>query len=173
MTAIGDLALKMDGAYMRHLFQFVPGHGTLSQFANRVVSPPYVSATPSLRFLDLDPIWGYDPILVLHSDGVDSLVDGEVVFSPGVSRKIKPLDVVCTLLPNQLFDHQVEAMLGHKLEPQWSRNEENMAIDILGNLLGGANAERLEMVMDRRRLQAAEPVFIIDDVTIVVARLTA
>ncbi|KAI0324651.1 protein serine/threonine phosphatase 2C [Cubamyces sp. BRFM 1775] len=169
--AIGDLPLKMHSAYMRYLFQFLPDHGNISRFVDRVVSPPYVIAEPSVRFVDLEPVWGADPILVLHSDGVDSLVEGSVVFSPDVPRKIDPLDVIPSFLPNERFDPRVETLLEHSVEPQWSRDERNMAIDILGNLLGGTNAERLEMVMDKRRLLAKDSSFLIDDVTIIVARL--
>lgn len=125
-----------------------------------------------MRFVDLRPMWRNDPIILLFSDGVDNLVDGDYVFSPDKPSKLDPVDIVPALLSDTV-DPRVKSALGHEIEPKWSRAENNMAIDILGNLLGGANAERLEMVMDRERLRADDPIFDIDDTTVVVARLTA
>ena len=161
----------MHSAYMRYLFQFMPNYGNISRFVDKIVSPPYVIAKPSVVSADLESVWRADPVLVLHSDGVDSLIEGSVVFSPDLPKKIDPLDVLPYLLPDARFDSRVEALLEHNVEPRWSRDERNMAIDILGNLLGGTNVERLELVTNKRRLLAEEPSFLIDDVTIVVARL--
>lgn len=48
--------------------------------------------------------------------------------------------------------------------------EENKAVDVLGNLLGGTNAARLESVLDQNRLVDKDPVsgLYIDDVSIII-----
>lgn len=125
-----------------------------------------------MRFVDLRPVWRNDPIILLFSDEVDVLVDGDYVYSPDKPSKLDPMDIVPALLSDTV-DPRVETALGHEIEPKWSRAENNMTVDILGNLLGGANAERLEMVIDRERLRTDDPIFDIDDTTIVAARLTA
>ncbi|EIW57422.1 protein serine/threonine phosphatase 2C, partial [Trametes versicolor FP-101664 SS1] len=168
--AIGDFSFKIHREYLRHIFRHInPKYAPLYE---RLRTPPYLIAEPSVRFVDLRPVWRNDPIILLFSDGVDTLVDGDYVFSPDKPSKLDPMDIVPALLSDAV-DPRVKSALGHEIEPKWSRAENNMAVDILGNLLGGANAERLEMVMDRERLRADEPIFDIDDTTIVVARLTA
>ncbi|KAI0360006.1 protein serine/threonine phosphatase 2C [Trametes cingulata] len=174
--AIGDFPLKMDGAYARHLFRFLPadGYQSLADFAKRVVTPPYLTAEPSVRFVDLQAVWENDPVLLLYTDGVDDIVDGSLVFTPGVHSGADPLDVASSLL-SETADPRVEAILGHRVEPLWSQEEtrSNKAVDILGNLLGGTNAERLTMVMDEHLLTAdTGQLFQIDDVSIVVAYLS-
>ncbi|KAL7279103.1 hypothetical protein ACG7TL_006941 [Trametes sanguinea] len=169
--AIGDLPFKMDRAYTRHLFQYLPNYHpqSLTRLVERVVSPPYINAKPSVRFVDLEVVWQQDPVVLLFTDGVDNIVDGSQVFTPGVASGVSPHDVVSALLPGASFDSSVSRILGHPVEQRWGGDVENMAVDILGNLLGGTNAERLEMVLDRQRLQAPTPIFNIDDVTIMVA----
>ncbi|OSD06435.1 hypothetical protein PYCCODRAFT_1474585 [Trametes coccinea BRFM310] len=169
--AIGDLPFKMDRAYTRHLFQYLPNYHpqSLTRLVERVVSPPYINAKPSVRFVDLEVVWQQDPVVLLFTDGVDNIVDGSQVFNPGVASGVSPHGIVSALLPGASFDSSVSRILGHPVEQRWGGDVENMAVDILGNLLGGTNAERLEMVLDRQRLQAPTPIFNIDDVTIMVA----
>ncbi|KAI0360007.1 protein serine/threonine phosphatase 2C [Trametes cingulata] len=176
--AIGDHCLKMPRVYTSRIFQHLPSHRGLpfSALLSRLHTPPYISAEPSLRFIDLDPFWSHDPTILVYSDGVDNIVDGAMVFTPNVSSKWGPLFVLPSLLPESArVSSGVEHILGHPVEVGWSREDANMAVDILGNLLGGRDAKRLTMVMDRELLtsDSQDVVFHIDDVTIIVARLTA
>ncbi|KAI9058291.1 hypothetical protein FKP32DRAFT_1581886, partial [Trametes sanguinea] len=175
--AIGDLPLNMHSAYSSHLFRYKPrptgDHALSPRFIDRLVSPPYLTAKPSAVFVDLDPLWQQDPIILLFTDGIDRLVDGSRVFSRGVSSHARPLTIVPALLPGPSFDAHMGDVLGHPVEHGWSREEQNMAVDVLGNLLGGADAERLEIVLDRDRLRAEYPSIAIDDATMLVARLGA
>ncbi|KAI0671493.1 protein serine/threonine phosphatase 2C [Trametes maxima] len=177
--AIGDFMLKMHSSYLRHMFRYLPSKQAypLDELVDRVVTPPYVTAYPDVRFVDLGPIWAHDPVILLYTDGVDHLIDGHLVFTPNVHSGADPLAVTSALLGSsngETVDIDLEAALGHPIEPRWSRTEGNTAADILGNLLGGANPERLEMAMDRERLTTDDPdSFIqIDDTTIIVAPLT-
>ncbi|OJT07286.1 [Pyruvate dehydrogenase [acetyl-transferring]]-phosphatase 2, mitochondrial, partial [Trametes pubescens] len=170
--AIGDFSFKIHREYLRHIFQHI--NPKYAQLYERLRTPPYITAEPSVRFVDLRPVWRNDPMLILFSDGVDLLVDGDFVFSPDKPSKLDTMDIVPALLSDSdTVDPRVESALGHEMEPRWSRAEDNMAVDILGNLLGGTDAERLEMVMDHQRLLAEDPIFHIDDTTIVVARLAS
>ncbi|KAL7279102.1 hypothetical protein ACG7TL_006940 [Trametes sanguinea] len=172
--AIGDLPFKMERAYMQNLFRYLPEYEpeNMALFAEKIVNPPYITAKPSVRFVDLETVWRQDPVILLFTDGVDNIVDGSIVFSPGVSSGVPPHDVVAALLPGSSFDSRVSNTLGHPVEPEWGPAVGNVAVDVLGNLLGGSNEERLEMSLDLERLRGPTPVFHIDDVTIMVALLT-
>ncbi|OJT03702.1 hypothetical protein TRAPUB_5629 [Trametes pubescens] len=170
LTAIGDFSFKLHREYTRHIFRHI--NPKYAQLYERLRTPPYIIAEPSVRFVDLRPVWRKDPMLILFSDGVDLLVDGDFVFSPDKPSKLDTMDIIPALL-SRTVDPRVGGALGHGIEPGWSRAGDNMAIDIIGNLLGGIDAERLEMVMDHQRLLAEDPIFHIDDTTIVVARLAS
>ena len=170
-AAIGDFALKLPSAYMRYLFRFMPyeGHADLTTMHKRIQTPPYVIATPSVRFTDLRPFQNNGPLLMLFSDGVDHLVDGYFVFSAGTSRNGDACDVVSRLLQDHA-DPAVEDLLGHKTQPRWSGDEGNRAVDVLGNLMGGLDSDRLQKMTDQTRFadKTTSPVFFVDDVTIVI-----
>ncbi|KAI0635784.1 protein serine/threonine phosphatase 2C [Trametes polyzona] len=173
--SIGDFSLKLDASYLTHLFRYTPygdSHPTIVQFAPKIVTPPYVIAEPSVQFTDLDAVWGAQSQIVLFTDGVDTLVDGFVTFTPQKRSGADPLDVVSALLADEA-DPRIEEILGHKIEPRWSRDEQNRAVDILGNLPGGTNVERLEKVTDQDALAGTVegPPFYIDDVSIIVCGL--
>lgn len=170
-TAIGDFAMKLRASYLTNLFNFTP-HGDAYQilkYAPKIVTPPYVIAEPSVCFLDLEPLWGEQNKLLLFTDGVDNLVDGYLVFSPEKHSGADPVNVVSALLSDEV-DPDVERILGHPIDPHWSGDVDNKAIDILGNLLGGADVERLEMVTDEGRLTDTGEgwPFHIDDTSIIV-----
>ncbi|KAI0635777.1 hypothetical protein C8Q77DRAFT_1071730 [Trametes polyzona] len=181
--SIGDWVLKkMEPAYARHLCQYMPTAGEpISSIADQVVTPPYVIPHPSVRSVDLQPVWGDDPVLLLFSDGMDNVVEGRHVFTPGVRQKTDPLDVLPDPLSMALdpvddrhaISGKAEGALGHAMEPNWSLELDNMAVDVLGNLYGGTHSDRLEMVMDRVRLTNPESWFHVDDTTIIVARLAS
>ncbi|KAI0368684.1 protein serine/threonine phosphatase 2C [Pilatotrama ljubarskyi] len=175
--AIGDFPFKMDAAYTRHLFEHVctgSRRNPLSKFEHRIETPPYIIAEPDVRFVDLKPFRGQDPVILLYTEGVETVVDGALVFTPKTHSGADPLDVLSSLLTSVLsdkVDHRVEDILGHNIEPRWSGSFNNMAMDILGNLLGGISPGRLEMVLDERRLKAKDNGFWIPDTSLIVARL--
>lgn len=52
----------------------------MTKYSNR--TPPYIIATPSLRYVDLQPFRACKPVLLLFTDGVDNLVSGRFLFQP-------------------------------------------------------------------------------------------
>ena len=135
------------------------------------MTPPYLIVEPPVRFIDLQPHCEAeaDPIVILFSDGVDCLVDGCFNFSPDVHRKSNPCQVVAALLQDDV-DPFVEEALEHKVELRWTGPNGNKAVDVLGNLLGGTNVDKLKMVMDQEILvdRTATSGFYIDDVSIII-----
>ncbi|KAI0635831.1 phosphatase 2C-like domain-containing protein [Trametes polyzona] len=198
---IGDFPLKLHASYTSHLFPHLPRLRTrgcdppLSSIHPRIRTPPYVSATPSVRFTDLEPHWDTGARLVLFTDGVDSLLDGYFTFTPrqrnpemageGTAAADVPVEVVAGLLGAQWWGARggepdlavaahrarLERVLGHAVVPRWSGDEDNRAVDVLGNLLGGSDVEKLEMVTDLGRLEVEEEdgwALHVDDTSIVV-----
>ncbi|KAI0368700.1 protein serine/threonine phosphatase 2C [Pilatotrama ljubarskyi] len=172
--AIGGFSLKMHASYLANLFRYLPGADAfpLSTYIPKIVSPPYVISEPSVHFTDLQPVWKPGGKIFLFTDGVDNLVDGWLVFRPREHSGADPIHVVSALLTDHV-DPQIEHILGHPIIPRWSGRENNRASDVLGNLLGGADVERLEMVTDMNRLddETGWP-FHIDDTSIIVWPLT-
>ena len=130
-------------------------------------TPPYIIARPSLRYLDLNPFRARHPILILFTDGVDNLVSGRFVFQ-STPRKEEPSAVVGALLGDEV-GLQVEGILGHRVEHGWQGCDGNRAIEVLGNLLGGTDIQRLSMTMDLELLSDTDDTrFYIDDTSIIV-----
>ncbi|RPD58356.1 protein serine/threonine phosphatase 2C [Lentinus tigrinus ALCF2SS1-6] len=169
--AIGAFAFKFRSAYTKHLFKYLPysGETDIGALAKRIKRPPYMTAKPSIKFVDLRPYRSKQPILTIFTDGVDNIVDGRWVFRPESPSGGDPCDVVSKLLRDEA-DPSVEELLGHRIDPRWSRSEGNKAVDILGNLIGGTDANRLDMVLDQNRLVDEDPVsgLYIDDISIIV-----
>ncbi|KAI0329120.1 hypothetical protein GY45DRAFT_1253619, partial [Cubamyces sp. BRFM 1775] len=170
--AIGDFALKLPSAYLANLFQHLgfECEPPMSTYIPKIISPPYMTAEPSVRFTDLQPFWTNGTKLFLYTDGVDNLVDGSLLFTPQKSSGADPIQIVAELLATDIDPH-VEQVLGHEVEPRWSRENENRAMDVMGNLLGGKNVDRLEMATDQRRLSNVDKSswpFHVDDTTIIV-----
>ncbi len=174
--AIGNYAFKCPASYSKYLFKFLPwsGETDFNVLAKRIKKPPYMSAEPSVKFVDLQPYRSKHPVLTIFTDGVDNVVDGKWVFRPGSPSGADPCEVVSKLLQFEM-DPSLEELLGHHIEPRWSRSEGNKAVDILGNLVGGTNADRLKMVLDQDRLVDEDPVsgLYIDDVSIIVYEISS
>ncbi|EIW57428.1 uncharacterized protein TRAVEDRAFT_21038 [Trametes versicolor FP-101664 SS1] len=172
---IGDFALKLRSTYLTNLFRFIPcGHAFgLSRHASKIVTPPYIIAEPSVRFVDLEPVWSESSTLLVFTYGVDNLVDSYFVFTPEKHSGADPVNIVSSLLSGEV-DHEAERALGHPIDPHWCGAENSRAVNILGNLLGGTDVERLEMVTDEERLRdiGADWQFHIDDTSIIVWGLT-
>ncbi|KAI0635794.1 protein serine/threonine phosphatase 2C [Trametes polyzona] len=174
--AIGNYSLKAHSAYLDKVFRHLPcvkGY-RVPTYIPKILTPPYISADPSVRFTDLQSVWNKRTKLFLYTDGVDNLVDGWLVFKPQEHSGADPIDVVSALLASSI-DPRIDAILGHQVEPRWSGKENNRASDVLGNLLGGMDVERLEMVTDLARLKDNSEEnwpFHIDDTTIMVWSLT-
>ncbi|EIW57438.1 protein serine/threonine phosphatase 2C [Trametes versicolor FP-101664 SS1] len=168
---IGHVPLKMEHAYMENLFRHVhiDNDVQLSDLVGKIRLPSYLTAEPEVHFVDLKPVWGRDPVLLLFTEGVDHLVDDSFVFNPGTSRGVDTLDIVPALLSDSP-DSTVEAILGHDVLPRWSGAERNRAFDVLGNLLGGRNTNRLREVLQKPLSEAERNRFVIRDTSLIIAR---
>lgn len=62
---------------------------------------------------------------------------------------VDPYQVVATLLRNDI-DPSVAEIPGHLVESRWNGEDGNRTLEVLGNLLGGTDARRLEMCMDQK-----------------------
>ena len=170
-AAIGNFKLKFHQAYLSHLLRFLPTTAQTppEKVIPRIMTPPYLIVEPSVRFIDLQLYSTAEPTVMLFSDGVDCLVDGYFNFSPDVHRKSNPCQVVAALLQEDV-DPFVEEALEHKVELRWTGPSGNKAVDVLGNLLGGTNVDKLKMVLDQKILAdtTENPGFYIDDVSIII-----
>ncbi|KAI0326613.1 protein serine/threonine phosphatase 2C [Cubamyces sp. BRFM 1775] len=170
---IGNHHLKMDKAYAHHLFQYVDtGKRRLrpSDLDKLVLSPPYLTADPSVCFVDLKPMWDKDLYVLLFSDGVDSAVNESTIFgqpSAPDRSSADPVNVVSALL-SYFVDPEVERILGHHVQPRWNGRRSNIALDVLGNLLGGTDAARLAIATNWRTVRPGDGH--LDDTSIMVAR---
>ncbi|ETW76513.1 hypothetical protein HETIRDRAFT_389539 [Heterobasidion irregulare TC 32-1] len=169
--AIGNFKLKFHHTYLSHLLRFVPTTSKKppEKVIPRIITPPYLIVEPSVRFIDLQLYRTAEPIVMLYSDGVDCLVDGYSNFSPDMCRKSNPCQVVTALLQDSV-DPFVEEALEHKVELRWTGPNGNKAVDVLGNLVGGTNVDKLKMVMDQEILadRTEQSGFYIDDVSIII-----
>ncbi len=171
-TAFGNYSMKFPAAYLANLFRYLPGFedAHFDDIISRIKTPPYIVNWPSVTFTDLDHFWWRQSKIFLFSDGVDNLVDGWLVFKPRQHSGGDPVDVVLALLGDRI-EPRIGPILGHPVIPRWSGQENNLAIDVLGNLLGGTDVERLEAVTDAERLNKPGWPFHIDDTSIIVWRV--
>ncbi|RPD61193.1 protein serine/threonine phosphatase 2C [Lentinus tigrinus ALCF2SS1-7] len=169
---IGDYPLKMHAAYTRHLFRYLSIVGAPPYIRNsmirRIRTPPYVTADPSVCFVDLQALWNRDPIIMVYSDGIDNLVNGCRYLNPFRETDIIPARAISVLLQDEV-DDDVEELLGYGIDLHWSGEEANRAVDVLGNLLGGTDTSKLQLVVNQDLLadQTVSPSLYIDDTSLV------
>ncbi|KAF5379045.1 hypothetical protein D9615_006038 [Tricholomella constricta] len=169
--ALGDFSFKMHSEYSR-IFAKMPskyGDFPLYDVTNDNHSPPYISATSEVRYIDLSSQCD-KPSLILYTDGVNNIIEGRYLF-----RKEKPYtaDVaaaLCSLL-NEPLDHQfLGEVFDHEVESRWN---DNRAVELLGNILGGRDVTRLTQVLSPELLSmTGESDLYVDDTTIIVCPLT-
>ena len=130
-------------------------------------TPPYVIPTPSLCYVDLQLFRARNFILLLFTDGVDNLASGRF-NAKAVPRKGDPSALVGALLGDNIGS-DMAGILGHGIESKWHECDGNRAVEVLGNLLGGTDIERLSMTMDPAIISDADDAeFYIDDTSIIV-----
>jgi pyruvate dehydrogenase phosphatase len=164
--------MKFHSAYLANLLRHLPTTAHPEHLENILEhsrTPPYLSATPSVRFFDLEPLWARNPTVLVFSDGVDALVEGYYVFRPGDPSDADPAQVVAQLLQDDVGP-DVRRGLGHPVQARWHANR---AVDVLGNLVGGTDVRRLAQVLDQEKLanRDALPAFRVDDTSIIACDL--
>ena len=173
---IGDCALKLGATYTTHLFRHLAYFGGPTLYdgvAERNRTQPYISADPSIRCIDLGPLWHRHPVVMIYSDGVDHLVNGCHRLHPQRPRDIVPSRTVAVLLQDSV-DVGVPVLLGHQVDLRWTGQQGNRAVDVLGNLIGCTDERTLQTIMDQRLLadHKARPRLYIDDTTLLLGFLT-
>lgn len=111
---------------------------------------------------------------MVFSDGVDNLVRGDAVFHSGAPCKVDPCEMVSALLQDNIENSVAFKELGHPVQSKWNGENENRAVEVLGNLLGGTDISRLEACLDQEKLAQLEgpTPFHIDDVTIILCSIS-
>ncbi|KAJ7496077.1 protein serine/threonine phosphatase 2C [Mycena galericulata] len=152
--ALGDFSLKLPTAFSEKLFFKLPN----------TFSPDYVERVT--KFNKTPPHSdSYKPILMLFSDGVDNIVNGEWVFHQDSPRNDEPAAVVGALLGDKV-PPEMETIVGHPVELGWLGEGRNMATEVLGNLLAGTEARKFTDAMDPVLLADPDKLYI-DDVTLI------
>ncbi|KAI0714426.1 protein serine/threonine phosphatase 2C [Cerioporus squamosus] len=182
LVSRGDFHLKYGNAFLYRLFSLLPHtapDGTpLRNHYQRVDTPPYVSNEASVRFMDYGSLWDRWPILMLYTNGVDQLIDGSQVHNPGIHSSADPASVMSFLLGlSDKVKPVVESILGHGVERKWNEIGDNLnrATEILGNLLGGTNVARLQLVVNQSPQvdrNQGDHRLALDDTTILLCDLT-
>lgn len=168
--------MKLPSSYAANIFAHLPTTAHADHLANVIeysYSPPYISSTPHISFLDLDAegFWEHDPAILVFSDGVDAIVEGVFVWRPDAPSDADPVHLLSLLLQDDAASRaEAEEILGHTIQPHWN-GDANTAVELLGHLVGGADVGRVARVVDQARLAAERPLFKLDDTSIVVCDL--
>lgn len=173
--AIGDYAMKLPRSYIDRVFNLLPEKRTHVD-PDRVRTPPYLVATPSVNFTDLDSVWDAKPIVLVFSDGIDNIVEWYASYVPGLPiLPENPGCVTSQILGNDLDRADATQILGHLVDSSEWTDDGNKAVEVLANLFGGTNVERLMEAnkRDRAMLTSADDVstFYVDDTTLIVCTL--
>lgn len=177
IIAIGDFPFKLHPTYSTHLFRwfFVSGHTRLKpSVIDRIISPPYLTADPAVRFVDLETVWHQQPTLMLYTDGVDNLINHCKYLTPWRPSYLIPSRTVAVLLQDEVED-AVEDLLGYPADLRWSGETGNRAMDVLGNLIGGKSVRILQMFLNQHLLADKHgcPKLYIDDTSIIICPLSS
>ncbi|KAL1949334.1 hypothetical protein VTO73DRAFT_8215 [Trametes versicolor] len=173
--SIGDYAMKLPRSYIDRVFNLLPEKRTHVN-PDRVRTPPYLVATPSVNFTDLDSVWDAKPIILVFSDGVDNIVDWYASYVPGLPiLPENPGRVTSQILGNDLDHADAAQTIGHPVDPSAWTDDGNKAVEVLANLFGGTDVERLLEANNRDRAMITSPddvsTFYVDDTTLIVCTL--
>ncbi|KAH9945334.1 protein serine/threonine phosphatase 2C [Epithele typhae] len=173
--SIGDYAYKLDASYSTNLFRHLTMYGIppLSRkITKNILTPPYITADPSVRFIDLQPIWDQHPVIMVYSNGIDNLVRGCSYLHPHRPTDIVASRAISVLLQDEV-DESVGDVLGHEVDPHWSGAIGNRAVDVLGNLAAGTSVQKLQLLMHQPLLsdRSTSPRLYVDDTTLVLCFL--
>ncbi|KZV62786.1 hypothetical protein PENSPDRAFT_590894, partial [Peniophora sp. CONT] len=178
--ALGDHHFKLPAKYVRHVFGHLPPRPHFDYSGDRIKTPPYISSRADVGYVDIASV--KDVKLFLYTDGVDDII--QWLHRPGPPnkpRKVKPSQILAYLASeSKRAACIVGDELGHAVEPRWNGADGNRAVDILANLLGGTDTERMSKVLDPAVLRLLhgpgwdenEHIYI-DDTTLIVCELTS
>ncbi|KAG6830386.1 hypothetical protein H0H92_001023 [Tricholoma furcatifolium] len=136
------------------------------------VSPPYIISTSDVRHVDLNPLQGKKPALLLYTDGVNGIIEGRFLFRKEEPCGIDPAIVLGALLHEPLDEAVLRDVFEHEVESRWNVDG-NRAVEVLGNILGGRDAVRMKQIMTPELLSTTgDSDLYIDDTTIIFCPLS-
>ncbi|KZV62789.1 hypothetical protein PENSPDRAFT_641731 [Peniophora sp. CONT] len=143
---LGDHHYKLSAKYSSHVFSHLSSVSQFDYSGERIKTPPYISNYADVAYVNLAGL--KDVKLFLYTDGVDDIVKW-LHRPPNDPRKVKPDQIVAYLASESASAaSRAGDELGHPVQPRWNGADGNRAVDILANLLGGTDTERLSRVLD-------------------------
>ncbi|KAK0433247.1 phosphatase 2C-like domain-containing protein [Armillaria borealis] len=138
-------------------------------------TPPYVMNAADTCFIDLAPLRHRKPTLVLFTDGVDIIVDGEktVDKDPEDQNRSDPAVVVGKLLGSRIDDSYAQETLEYDVEVNWMGANSNRATELLGNLMAGTSTETFANFLGPAECGEWDEKLYFDDTMILVYDLTS
>ncbi|KAK0196268.1 protein serine/threonine phosphatase 2C [Armillaria mellea] len=176
---LGDHALKFQSIFSTKLFFKLPMENRTKRYLDGAQhynkTPPYVLNAADTRFIDLAPLRHRKPTLVLFTDGVDIIVDGETTVDkdPEDQNRSDPAVVVGKFLGSRVDDSYAQETLGHDVEVNWMGLNGNRATELLGNLMAGTSAEIFAKFLGPAERGEWDEKLYFDDTTILVYDLTS
>ncbi|KAG5641737.1 hypothetical protein DXG03_004309 [Asterophora parasitica] len=166
--ALGDFSFKLHPAYSKVFAKIPSSNGNLlvPDVTHDNHSPPYITATSEVRHIDISSLPRRTSV-ILHTDGVNNIIEGRYLFRKEDPCTADTAVVLGSLLSVPINQGALGDVFDYAVEPGW--NDDNRAVEILGNLLGGRDATRLTQVLTPDLLSmTGESGLYVDDTTIVV-----
>ncbi|PBK90488.1 hypothetical protein ARMGADRAFT_1054450 [Armillaria gallica] len=174
---LGDYTLKFESIYTSKLFFKLAGRTEdfLTSIQANNKTPPYIMNVPDTRYIDLAPLRHRNPTLVLFTDGVDVIVDGETLVSKNERHTLDPAVVVGKLLGREIDSGYAQETIGHDVEVNWMGSSENRnrATEFLGNLMAGTSKETFASFLGPAERGEWDNSLCFDDTTILLYDLQA
>ncbi|VDC03256.1 unnamed protein product [Peniophora sp. CBMAI 1063] len=175
--SLGDHHFKLPAKYVRRVLGCLPPRAQFDYSGEYIKTPPYISSWADVGYVDLAK--HEDVKLFLFTDGVDDIV--QWLHRPAdAPRTVKPAQIVAYLASTSPHAMSLAGNeLGHVICDYPNSNDGNQALDVLVNLLGGADTQRLGRVVDSEWLrQLRDPDWddtkhiYIGDTTLIVCQFT-
>ncbi|KAK0479426.1 protein serine/threonine phosphatase 2C [Armillaria luteobubalina] len=172
---LGDYPLKFESIYTSKLFFKLPGRTEkfLANFQANNKTPPYIMNVPDTRCINLTPLRHRNPTLMLFTDGVDTIVDGETLVSKNEPHTLDPAVVVGKILSHEIDSEYARETLKHDAEVDWMGSSENRnrATELLGNLMAGTSKETFASFLGPAERGEWDDSLCFDDTTILLYEL--
>ncbi|KAK0479425.1 protein serine/threonine phosphatase 2C [Armillaria luteobubalina] len=175
---LGDHPLKFKPIFSTKLFFKLPTETRTQRYLDGAqhynYTPPYVLNAADVRFIDLALLRHRKPTLVLFTDGVDIIVDGETEVDKDPEDLVRsdPAVVVGKLLGSRIDDSYPRSTLEHSVEINWAGENGNRATELLGNLMAGTSTETFAKFLGPVEYGKWDEKLYFDDTTILVYDLT-
>ncbi|KAK0481148.1 protein serine/threonine phosphatase 2C [Armillaria luteobubalina] len=170
--ALGDYPLKFESIYTSKLFFKLPGRTekSLANVQANNKTPPYIMNIPDTCYINLTPLQHRNPTLMLFTDGIDTIVDGETLISKNEPHTLDLAVVVGKLLGHEIDSAYACKTLKHDVEVDWMGSSENRD-QLLGNLMAGTSKETFASFLGPAEHGEWDDSLCFDDTTILLYEL--